>query len=346
MAAGISAIPIQNIYFLLCYAWNRLEQKEAVEIANVDCETLRDLFARVLTSGIEVLHKRGLHREYLAFQEDLSRLRGRIRLGDSIKRFTWQRGQMACEFDELNYDIVHNQILKTSLSLLARSGKLSADSRSRIRNSDLLFREISKIQLTGGIFQRVQYHSNIQHYRFLLGICELIYNATLPLEGEGRHRFRDFLRDKKRMPALFEEFVRNFYKQHAKEYQVGAKIISWNANAEAQRSPFLPQMRTDVTLESEKRKIILDCKFYENTLGGGQYDEKFYSGHLYQLLAYLRNQSIQPGWKDVEGVLLYPAVSREICFDGMLEGHRVRVLTINLDQPWQSIHANLMDILQ
>ncbi len=42
------AIPIQNIYFLLCYAWNQLEERDLVEINAEDTTSLQDLLARVL----------------------------------------------------------------------------------------------------------------------------------------------------------------------------------------------------------------------------------------------------------------------------------------------------------
>ena len=345
MAGDVSSIPVQNIYFLLCYAWNELQEEGFQEIQSTECETLRDLFAVVLTNGMGVLHKRGLHREYVGFEEDLARLRGKINVSGSVKRFTWLRGQMLCAFDELNHDVIHNQILKSSLQRLARTQGLSKESIQLIRGAEGLFRGISEIHLSKPVFRRVQFHSNIQHYRFLINICELIFDATLPTEDQGPQRFRDFLRDSKKMPMLFEKFVRNFYKYNAKGYQTGSRIVQWDADEDAKSSAFLPVMHTDVTLESPDRKIIIDCKFYKEVLGGGQYDPKFYSGHLYQILAYLRNQATVGGWDDAEGILLYPSVACEVNFDGRIEGHRIRVCTIDLDQPWKEIHRRLMEFV-
>lgn len=44
-------IPIQNIYYLLCYAWDKLEEKEIVDVEPLDSTSLADLFARVLING-------------------------------------------------------------------------------------------------------------------------------------------------------------------------------------------------------------------------------------------------------------------------------------------------------
>ncbi len=41
-------IPIQNIYYLLCYAWDSLEEKGRVSVDIDDTTQLLDLFAKVL----------------------------------------------------------------------------------------------------------------------------------------------------------------------------------------------------------------------------------------------------------------------------------------------------------
>jgi len=40
-------IPIQNIYYLLCYAWDKLAERDVVAVEAIDTTTLADLFARV-----------------------------------------------------------------------------------------------------------------------------------------------------------------------------------------------------------------------------------------------------------------------------------------------------------
>ncbi|MBN2439660.1 MAG: hypothetical protein JXL20_13790 [Deltaproteobacteria bacterium] len=52
-------IPIQNIYYLLCYAWNRLEERDIVDVTGIDSTNLADLFAKVLIGGVGHLFKRG-----------------------------------------------------------------------------------------------------------------------------------------------------------------------------------------------------------------------------------------------------------------------------------------------
>jgi len=44
-------IPIQNLYFMLCYAWDQLAEGKLVDINATDSKSLNELFARVLAHG-------------------------------------------------------------------------------------------------------------------------------------------------------------------------------------------------------------------------------------------------------------------------------------------------------
>ncbi len=45
-----------------------------------------------------------------------------------------------------------------------------------------------------------------------------------------------------------------------------------------------------------------------------------------------------------KGVLLYPAVGETPPFEAVIQGHEIRVVTINLDQPWPNIRTNLLSL--
>jgi 5-methylcytosine-specific restriction enzyme subunit McrC len=47
----------------------------------------------------------------------------------------------------------------------------------------------------------------------------------------------------------------------------------------------------------------------------------------------------------VEGLLLYPVVRNAFRFEYRLHGHRMRVATIDLDQPWQGVHRELLGLV-
>ena len=108
-------IPIQNLYYLLCYAWDQLAEGALIDLKASDSKSLSELFARVLAHGTQHLVKRGFDRGYLVHSEETARLRGRFNLSASMQRLSWRQGRMVCEFDELDHNILHNRILKTTI---------------------------------------------------------------------------------------------------------------------------------------------------------------------------------------------------------------------------------------
>ena len=177
-----------------------------------------------------------------------------------------------------------------------------------------------------------------------IGICRFIIRTASPNERTGRLEFYDPFMDE--MPALFENFVRNFAKIHLPQFKVSAMNIPWAGEFDEETKAFLPIMRTDVTLASSESKKILDCKFYKQTLKKNRFgQDKLYEAHLYQLTAYLRNASLKPGWEKVTGQLLYPAVRHNLDIRFELNSFPIRVSSIDLDQHWEKIEEQLLEIL-
>jgi len=285
-------IPIQNLYYLLTYAWDHFQPGEMQDIASEDCPDLANLFAKVLACGLKHLTRRGLDREYVPHTEELSRLRGRFQLLASERRMSRLRGRMICDFDDLSHDVLHNQILRTTAHRLLSCTDLTPANRHALRLASDPLHHVSLIRITSATFGRVQLHRNNRAYRFLLNLCELIQRNLLPNEESGTHRFQDILRDEVVMHSLFEKFVRNFAARHCAGASVSAKQIAWHVTAADNALAQLPGMVTDVTIEWPERKLILDCKYYREALVARWKDKKLHSANLYQLLAYLQRHQV------------------------------------------------------
>ncbi|WP_181378300.1 5-methylcytosine restriction system specificity protein McrC [Teichococcus aestuarii] len=194
-----------------------------------------------------------------------------------------------------------------------------------------------------------QLSRNTRHYDLLLRICALILDNLLPGEGQSRTRFADLLEDEVRMSTVFEAFLRNFYRAEQSIFRVSAEHIAWDAHcADPAHAVFLPRMRTDVTLRSLGRTIVMDAKYHKKTLSRFRDGpETLKSENLYQMLTYLQHiDHNTPAAAKAEGLLLYPRVTaQDLRLDYTLAGHRVRVCTLNLDQPWTAIHQDLLTFL-
>ena len=346
-------IPILNIYYLLCYAWNQLEESKIVGVETDDSTTLLDLFARVLVSGTTHLLKRGLDRGYIAYSESIRGIKGKIDFDTTLKKQLLKNARVQCEYDELSYNVLHNQILKTTIKALISEKSIDRSLRNELLSVYRALNEIEEIQLTSSIFSRIQLHRNNYFYSFLINICKMIYNVYMVSEGDGESKFRDFIRDRAAMARLFEDFVRNFYKKelHNKDagYDVkGAENITWDAvghNEECME--YLPAMRTDISVKTPGQYIIIDTKYYENALQTYYKKDTVRSTNLYQLFAYLKNIKCKGDeYQNCEGILLYPTAGYDLDLVYEIQGHKISIKTINLSEDWQLIRKNLLKIIK
>lgn len=342
-------IPIQNIYYLLCYAWDKLDERDVVAVESLETTNLVNLFAKVLVNGTNHLLKRGFDRGYVQRHEWMSRLRGRVCFPEAIRRNATLTARLPCDFDELSYDVLHNQILKTTMRRLTHTSGLSQEYAESLSSLCRMFSEVQDVELSNRVFGQVQLHRNNQFYDFLLKVCELIYRNLLVSEKSGNSKFMDFVQDERQMAVLFEHFVRNFYRIEQKHHPFWVKRedIMWRLEAlDASSMGLLPKMQTDISLSSENRKIIIDCKFTPEATKTHHGSEKLRSAHLYQIFAYLNNQPEGKLTDNCEVMLLYPTVDKSISGTWTdPKGRKMAIRTINLNQEWQGIHSDLLKLV-
>ena len=338
-------IPIQNIYYLLCYAWDSLEQGQVVPVSQDDCKTLAELFARVLDGGVTHLLKRGLDRDYITEDEDTTSLRGKLGVSSTVKRNLQRKSRVYCVIDAMSHNVPHNRIVKATLRNLVHCSGLDRTLRDRLLRLYRRLHEVSDIELTPRDFGAVRLHRNNAYYRFLIQVCRLIFDNLLVNEHTGDRQFRDFLRDERQMAALFEKFVRNFYRREQTEFRVRSETFGWQG-VEATHGDlhFLPRMRTDVSLDSAWRKIVIDTKYYANCLQSYYDSTTIRSESLYQLFAYLNNLQIGDD-RQIEGVLLYPTVGRSLSLRYRIQGYAIRIVTVDLNSEWQEIRQHLLGLV-
>jgi len=342
-------IPIANLYYLLCYAWRHFEESDIVQLDDLEgINRLCDLLGKVLSEGTFRLIRRGIDCGYRDYHENIQGVRGKINVGETVKQALRAKGQVACNFDEMSRDILHNQILRSTLKSLTQVSELNKDIKSSVRSAFNRLSGINCIPLRRQHFQSITLDRNRRYYRFLLSVCKLIHEQLLVDEHSGDAEFRK-INDKK-MNKLYEDFIIEFYRSEQSHYKVNnpGRTICWDheGTSDIFRS-FIPQMKADVILESRDRRIIMDAKYYSQALSDYYGGKKINSGNLYQLLAYLRNrESTVPSGVKHEGLLLYPMVEEPINVDVCLEGFQIRARSIDLTQDWDNIYSDMLDLIK
>jgi 5-methylcytosine-specific restriction enzyme subunit McrC len=340
-------IPIENIYYLLCYAWNKLDEKDRVAVRAEDYTELLDLLAKVLINATRILLKRGIDRNYVEVTQEFPGIKGKLEISRTLKSNLLLKQKTVCTFDEFSSNILTNRILITTLHRLLRTKNLDKDLKSEIKNLLWRFDDVEPIELNSVAFDKIKLHRNNRFYGFILKVCRLIYESSFPSEESGTFEFADFIRDEHKMRYLFEAFLRNFYTLEQTEYRVKGETIRWQFSAENESDlKFLPIMRTDITLENDRSKIIIDAKFYKQTLSKHFEKESISSANLYQIFSYLLNQQ-QPDAKtqSTTGILIYPTVEQDYDLRFRFQNHKIIIATVNLNNYWMNIENRLKTLI-
>ena len=338
-------IPIQNIYYMLLYAFQVLNEQGYKNIATEQFNNTAELMAAILAKGITVQIKRGLGKEYIPQTEALSALRGKIDIAESIKTQTMLKKQMICSYDEFSVNGIMNRIIKSTVELLLRSD-ISKSRKKELRKLMVYFGEVEPIDLYT-VNWNIQYNRNNQTYRMLISVCYLVVKGLLQTNSDGSTRLMDFI-DEQHMCDLYEKFLLEYYRKEYPEITANASQIPWQLDDGV--GAMLPKMQTDVMLTYKEKVLIIDAKYYTHTTQLRYDTHKLHSGNLYQIFTYVKNKEIQLAAvpHEVSGMLLYAKTDEIIVPDNSyyMSGNKVIVRTLDLNLDFAGIATQLNHIVE
>lgn len=329
---------------MLVYAWNHPFEKHKAPIELDHQKSLIQWLSKLLIKRLKSLIKQGYYKQYEEFHNVDSIVRGKILLKESFESFSYKQGKLHQINEEMTHDVLHNQIIKTILVYLHQNKTMDKSIDDEITFVLSHFTMISQIRLTERMFNNVQIHRNNRHYQFIMKLCYFIWqNYFLYDVDEAERKIQDVSRNHYNLATLFENFVKNFYETEIKRANARSEWLNWPAIGE--KLSQLPGMKTDVSLSYNGQKFIIDCKFYKNTFNLNFGKEKVHSGHLYQLLAYLKADEAKRREKS-HGILLYPKVSgQSVNLSYNIYGFDISVYTLDLSKKWDHIHQRLLEIV-
>lgn len=337
-------IRVQNIFHMLSYAFQTLQEQGYRDVATEEFENIADLCAEILIRGIGSQLKRGLGSAYVTKTEPLSSLRGKIEISDSVKTMAILQHQLVCTHDEFSVDTRMNQIIKATAILL-----LHADvDRARKKALKRLMAYFSDVGIIdpASIDWHLRFNRNNQVYRMLMGVCWLVCKGLLQTQKDGSSHLMDFF-DEQHMNRLYEKFIFEYYRREHPELSVSAPFIDWALDSDGDE--MLPIMRSDVMLTREKRILIIDAKYYSYATQQRFGKRTIHSGNLYQIFAYVKNEEARlvGTLHEVSGMLLYAATDEDVLPDSdyIMSGNRISARTLNLDEEFANIRKQLDGIV-
>ncbi|MCM1215527.1 MAG: 5-methylcytosine-specific restriction endonuclease system specificity protein McrC [Lachnospiraceae bacterium] len=337
------SILIKNIYYMLSYAFQILKQSNYDEVASEKFDKAQDLFAAILSKGIAQQLKQGLFREYVTRNETLSVLRGKLDMPNTIRNRIQRKQKLACEFDELSEDNLFNQILKTTIHFLIIDDGVDPERKSALKKLLVFLDGIQQLEPSEIPWSRLHYRRNNKNYELLMNICYFVLDGMLQTTEEGEYRMAAFSDD--HMARLYEKFILEYYHQHHTYLsEVKAGQIKWDLVGDNSESMirFLPVMRTDIMLRLNERILIIDAKYYGQTLQTRFDKHSLHSGNVYQIFAYVKNQD-KDNTGNVAGLLLYAKTDEEITPDCTFNmgGNQIGAKTLDLNKEFPLIAAQL-----
>lgn len=338
-------IPVQNVYYMLAYAFQVLNEDGYRNVATGQFNNVAELCAAILTKGVSLQLKRGLGRDYISETETLSGLRGKIDITESIKTQTMLRRQMVCTYDEFSVNTYMNRIIKTTMLKLLHAD-IDKARKKEIRKLLVFFDEVQELDVHT-INWSQQYSRNNQTYRMLVSICYLVLKGLLQTTTDGSTKLMQFV-DEQRMCRLYEKFILEYYRKEHPEITANASQIPWQLDDDF--SDMLPVMQTDIMLSQGAKVLIIDAKYYEHTTQT-QYDKHtLHSNNLYQIFTYVKNKEyeLREEQHEVAGMLLYAKTEEEIQPDQKykMSGNRISVKTLDLNMDFSEIRKQLDGIVE
>ncbi len=336
-------IPIHNVYYMLSYAFQILNEQSYKNIATEQFHNTADLMAAILSKGIATQIKRGLGKEYIPQREALSTLKGKMDITESIKTQTILKKQMWCTYDEFSVNGTKNRIIKSTLELLLGSD-IPKHRKKELRKLMVFFSDVKNIDLHS-VNWNMKYDRNNKTYRMLISICYLVVNGLLQTNSEGNTKIMDFL-DEQSMFRLYEKFILGYYKKHYTELSPSASRIPWSVD----NTIMLPVMQSDIHLQKGNTVLIIDAKYYSHTTQVKYDNHTLHSNNMYQIFTYVKNCDYVFGEEDhkVSGMLLYAKTEEEIQPDNIyqMHGNQITVKTLDLNQKFDIIAKQLDNIVK
>ena len=209
---------------------------------------LLEIFISMFLYELEALVKKGIKSDYVALEENLNFLKGKLNINEQIKRNSIHKERFYVGYSEFLSDIKINRIIKSTLKFLYKKSN-SSKNQQKIRELLFIFDEVSTCEDYKNFFANLIINRQVKHYEQTLLWCKifLLGNSFTPHKGDDLAFALLF-----DMNALFESYVGNFIKksfpctilQHSEKHLV--------------EDPKSFKLRPDVFLEG---KFIADTKW-------------------------------------------------------------------------------------
>jgi 5-methylcytosine-specific restriction enzyme subunit McrC len=238
---------------------------------------LLELFISMFLAELTKLVQKGIKNEYISKEDNLSFLKGKLKMGEHVKRNFIHKEHFYVEFQEYLCDRVENRLIKTTLNYLYRHSK-SSKNQQRIREFLFVFDEINYSNDPKSDFVKISMNRQMKDYEQILLWCKtfLLNNSFSPYKGNDVAFALLF-----DMNVLFESYVGHWLKRHFPDNDIKLQDKTHHlAYLEGRDGKF--NLKPDIVINNGH--IIADTKW--KLLNDDKTHQGVAQNDMYQLFAY------------------------------------------------------------
>ena len=135
-------------------------------------ETLLDILIRLFADRLLAEARRGLPRAYLAQEEDLTALRGRLDINRQFTHNAVRPDRLACRFDTLMPDTPLLRVMKACVVMLRRHARV-LETQRRLDELRFLLTEVSDVPVSALPWTQVRIDRTNRRWETLYGLAKL-----------------------------------------------------------------------------------------------------------------------------------------------------------------------------
>lgn len=345
------SIQIKNIYYMLSYAFRVLKDSDYEYISSEEFDNVYNLLAELLYRGTVIQIKKGLNKDYIACNENIKTIKGRINVFNTIKEMSKKSNNINCDFDEFSENTILNQIIKATIIYLINIDSIDKEIRSKLNSLRTFFDNVDLINLNDVMWKNIIFNRNNQNYRMIINLCYFIQNNLLLTEEEGKFVLKTFTDEQ--LNLVFQNFVLNYYREylnaHGIDGSVNASKINYSIDYSKEYSgiEFLPEMQTDITISVNTNILIIDTKFYSKIFQTNREKEKYRNTNMNQIYSYVNHYKYSNPEKRVSGMLLYAMTNESVePFVGNDTGLWFYIDTLDLNNDFIGIKNQLDTLIE
>lgn len=248
-------------------------------------DTVLELLIRLFCARLTDAVRQGMPRHYLAHEDDLPALRGRLDVTRQFSTLAVSPQKLACRFDALSPDIALNQVMRAAVTKLSRLAAAPDNQRS-LRELSFVYADVAEAPASALRWDQIILDRTNQRWRDLLSLARLFLSDRHQRTSAGTVDGHALLFE---MNVLFEKYVERILSRALAG--TGFRVSSQGGHRDCLYEGDTGRFRTRPDLiirQGDRIALIIDTKWKRMTPRIDDPKQGVSQADVYQLMAYGR----------------------------------------------------------